>query len=178
VALPEFVLALPLRVNRVTEPVPRWEHDARLIGLVRKARPDWQRGRLNLPGGRLEPGEDPAAAMERELREETGLVRRPELATRVGGVIRGPGRVIHCGVVPVPPPPAGRRPPPGGDEPFEWYPWARARVDPDLIPNLRVVVPLLLAGVAGWEIWNDSGGLELRVVLPTLPDRSPSPGTV
>lgn len=45
------------------------------IALVRVERPDgtWR----DLPGGALEPGEDDAAALVRELGEETGLVVRP-----------------------------------------------------------------------------------------------------
>jgi len=41
--------------------------------LVRKNRPAWQAGRLNGIGGKVEPGENPAEAMVREFREETGL---------------------------------------------------------------------------------------------------------
>lgn len=41
--------------------------------LLRKARPAWQAGYLNGPGGKLEDGESPAQAMTREFLEETGL---------------------------------------------------------------------------------------------------------
>jgi len=53
-------LAVPLRDGRVL--VARRRDDAH------------QGGRWEFPGGRVEPGEAPAAAARRELAEETGLV--------------------------------------------------------------------------------------------------------
>jgi len=43
------------------------------IALVRKNRPDWQRGMLNGIGGKVEYGEIPVDAMKREFLEETGV---------------------------------------------------------------------------------------------------------
>lgn len=47
--------------------------DAGRVALVRKARPAWQAGKWNGIGGKIEPGETPAAAMRREFSEEAGL---------------------------------------------------------------------------------------------------------
>lgn len=49
-----------------------FDHDLERVLLVRKARPEWQVGRLNGVGGKVEEGESPRAAMEREFAEETG----------------------------------------------------------------------------------------------------------
>lgn len=43
------------------------------VALIEKTKPEWQRGRLNGIGGKIELGETPQAAMEREFREETGV---------------------------------------------------------------------------------------------------------
>ena len=42
------------------------------VVLIRKNKPDWQRGLLNGVGGKIEPGETPHDAMVREWKEETG----------------------------------------------------------------------------------------------------------
>lgn len=42
------------------------------VALICKERPDWQKGKWNGIGGRIEPTELPHAAMRREFREETG----------------------------------------------------------------------------------------------------------
>lgn len=41
--------------------------------LIEKNRPDWQKGKLNGVGGKIEPGETPMEAMIREFEEEAGL---------------------------------------------------------------------------------------------------------
>ncbi|WP_409332171.1 NUDIX hydrolase [Trujillonella humicola] len=63
-------------------------HDAggRLLLIRRGADPG--RGLWSVPGGRVEPGETPAEAVEREVREETGLQVR---AGAVVGRLRIPG---------------------------------------------------------------------------------------
>jgi ADP-ribose pyrophosphatase YjhB (NUDIX family) len=55
--------------------------------LVRRGRPPAQ-GRWSLPGGRVEPGETPAQAAVREVREETGL---DVVVSRLVGSVRRPG---------------------------------------------------------------------------------------
>ena len=48
--------------------------DRRRVVLMRKTRPAWQAGRVNALGGKLAAGESAAAAAEREVREEAGVV--------------------------------------------------------------------------------------------------------
>jgi 8-oxo-dGTP diphosphatase len=62
------------------------DESGRLL-VIRRGRPPGE-GLWSIPGGRVEPGESDAAAVVRELREETGL------AVRVGapaGVVHRPG---------------------------------------------------------------------------------------
>jgi len=42
------------------------------VALIRKLRPEWQKGCLNGIGGKIESGESPKEAMIREFTEETG----------------------------------------------------------------------------------------------------------
>jgi ADP-ribose pyrophosphatase len=50
---------------------------AREVVLVREFRPGPEEWLLELPGGHVDPGEDPAAAAARELYEETGFEATP-----------------------------------------------------------------------------------------------------
>jgi 8-oxo-dGTP diphosphatase len=43
------------------------------VVLIEKTKPDWQKGKLNLPGGHIEPGETSAECMRREFKEECGV---------------------------------------------------------------------------------------------------------
>lgn len=43
------------------------------VALIRKNHPEWQAGKLNAIGGKVEAGEDPRVAMAREFEEEAGV---------------------------------------------------------------------------------------------------------
>jgi 8-oxo-dGTP diphosphatase len=45
------------------------------IALIKKKRPEWQKGRLNGIGGHIEKNEVPHDAMYREFEEEAGIER-------------------------------------------------------------------------------------------------------
>lgn len=125
--------------------------NAEEVLLVLKNRPPWQAGRYNLPGGKIEEGETPEEAAIRELKEETGLESFLPNCVAVMGRIFGPWGVVYCVKVPVSPS-APIRPREGETEIFSWMQWHKVRNNKLLIPNLRVIIPLMMTGVVGWEI--------------------------
>lgn len=119
--------------------------------LVLKNKPAWQAGKLNLIGGKLDPGETPIQAAVRELREETGL--SPVSTPAKLGTIQGTWGTVHCvriGVYYDMP-----RPGPGETEIVSWMDWREVRESELLMPNLKVIVPLMMAGVGGWQITDE-----------------------
>ena len=63
--------------------------------LIRKLRPDWQAGRLNGIGGRIDPGEDPRTAMSRECRQECGLAIDPQDWHPLAAVYKAERFLVH-----------------------------------------------------------------------------------
>ena len=66
--------------------------DAQEVVLIQKNRPEWQAGKLNGVGGKIEEGETPLNAMQREFFEETGVEIQDweEFA-----IIQGPEYIVH-----------------------------------------------------------------------------------
>ncbi|MGY1813477.1 NUDIX hydrolase [Blastococcus sp. SYSU D00820] len=119
-------------------------HDAagRLLMIRRGTEPG--RGLWSVPGGRVEPGETLAAAVEREVLEETGLrVRAGEPVGRV----RIPGRGVEYDVVDLACTLADDRPKPvAGDDADDV-----AFVDAATLAGLSCT-PGLLATLGGWGV--------------------------
>lgn len=118
--------------------------DSGRLLLVRRGRPP-SAGLWSVPGGRVEPGESDAAAVVRELFEETGLTVRP--GPLVGSVERpGPGGVTYeifdYAAT------AGPGAPRAGDDAtaVRWAGPAELRALP--------LVPGLLDALAAWGIWD------------------------
>lgn len=124
------------------------------IVLVEKLKPEWQCGLLNLPGGKIEAGETPEEAACRELKEETALDAVAADA-KVLGVIEGDDFAVHvvsCGY---------RSQWWNGekqearkmtDEEVVTLDFRVALNDPRLIPNLKIIIPLCMANLAGWRL--------------------------
>ncbi len=55
-----------------------FNEDKTQVALVRKTRPEWQAGKLNGPGGKVESGETYDQTMSREFEEEVGGETNPE----------------------------------------------------------------------------------------------------
>lgn len=64
------------------------------VALIRKRRPQWQSGRLNGIGGKVEGSEPLVLAMSREFYEETGVQIEPE-KWRAVGVMGKASWVVH-----------------------------------------------------------------------------------
>lgn len=64
-------------------------HERPRVVLIRKVKPEWQAGRLNGVGGKMELGESPQEAMAREFFEEAG-VQIPAEDWQVFSVMRFP----------------------------------------------------------------------------------------
>lgn len=132
---------------------PRNHHGEKELLIIYKARPAWQRNRINLPGGKMEDcdGGDPIKAALRELMEETGFDTDENLCSVVGKIVdRVADLVVHVVSVPLIRPKTDPRE--GETERFAWRRWRHLRSNRRLIPNLRVIIPLVLNGVSGWCI--------------------------
>jgi len=117
------------------------DRDGRLL-LIRRGHPPAE-GLWSLPGGRVEPGEDDATAVAREVAEETGLAVKP--VRLVGSVLRDtPGGDVFeiydyaCAVT------GGRVQ--AGDDAADaaWFPAAELRRLP--------TSPGLLEALTGWGV--------------------------
>lgn len=134
-----------------------FDTERRRVWLVRKQRPEWQKGRLNGIGGKIEPGETALDAIVREFAEETGYRLAPE---RWEEIVRLDHRA-RDGVI------AFFRavavsddefviPHTVTDEPIHFFPVLDIlSLRTDVLPGLRVEIPIAL----------DTSGIALPVLL-------------
>lgn len=142
--------------------------------LLYKNRPSWQAGKLNLPGGQIEQGETVVEAAIRETKEETGLTIQAYGVEECGQIIDGES-VIHCvrSGRPVVTSQRGWELETKEDQIPEWMHWCLVKDDPRLIPNLKLIIPLMEMDVKGWEIHDDyrskTGELhEIKIKIPDI----------
>lgn len=143
--------------------------------LVHKNKPDWQKGKLNLVGGKVEEGEDAIACALRELKEEAGLEPWDFQKNLYCGHIQGTDCIVHCVRLDVDP--VGSRwllPREEETEKVEWFTFKEAWADSRLMPNLRIIVPLMHLGVTGWTLIDKSSSSTLHEVEVILPLSQPN----
>jgi 8-oxo-dGTP pyrophosphatase MutT (NUDIX family) len=138
--------------------------------LIEKNRPDFQRGRFNLIGGKIEEGETWAEAALRELQEESGLEVPEGYRPVKYGEIVGSGGKVHCVKVGV----HWDQPQPRAEETelVSWHDWDEIRDSPKLMCNLRVIIPFFITGVIGWVICDEgpsSGQMKHSFMVTSYP---------
>lgn len=138
--------------------------------LIEKNRPEWQKGKFNLVGGKIEPGENPMDAALREFHEEAGIKadKIKEL-----GMISGTWGEIYCyniyldkDVVS-----SSDFPRVCDGETLFWKPWDEIKNSHRLMPNLKVIIPLCMAEFENWLIVDEgpSEGIAYHSFNVTVP---------
>jgi len=121
--------------------------DESRVVLIEKKRPSWQAGKLNGVGGKIEPGETPHEAMQREFLEEAGLnINNWELGVvmsgstwKMSGKTVGPRWKVYFF--------SAYGPTSGAQTQTDEIIWIASRstiLSEKVIPNLRWLIPLCL----------------------------------
>lgn len=113
--------------------------DFKNVLLIEKVRPEWQRGKLNFPGGHIEDGETCSECVAREFLEETELNILPSEWLYIGK-INNPGNYYvdvlaavcnNMGAIQSP-----------TDETASWY--SVDRLPENVVSNIRWLVPFAI----------------------------------
>lgn len=107
--------------------------------LIHKTHPEWQAGKINGIGGKIEPGETPVDCIVRETAEETGLVIPKDQWTPVGVLSSAEWEVsvfgaVYTGSLAQAKSLTGER--------IEWI--AHAQLPKNVIYNLRWLIPMTM----------------------------------
>ncbi len=116
--------------------------DTDWVVLIDKISPQWQKGRLNLPGGEIEPDEKIIDAACRELEEETDLISQSSQC-RVLGKMFGDDWIVYVVLCPFQGPFKVRYN--GPERPLVVSLHQVLCVGSRILPELRTIIPLCIA---------------------------------
>lgn len=128
--------------------------DFEFVALIRKNRPEWQKGKYNGIGGHVEPGELPKEAMVREFKEEAGVLEEDWIHYCS---LKGPFGYVHfykaTGDL--------RKLQTMTDEPIHVFPVKHFH-KAGVIPNLKWLIPMALNGDVqiAYVEWKDQNAPE------------------
>lgn len=124
------------------------------ILMIEKQKPNWMKGKLNLLGGKIELNESSKNAAIRELKEESGLVPIDENCVEWMGDIIGDFGEVNCWKIQT----TTNLLNPRKEEVEQvfWVDWDTLKDDIRLIPNLKIIIPLIVGGCKKWKINCDS----------------------
>lgn len=125
-----YVLGFAFRPHDV------WEDG---VVLIRKTKPDWQAGKLNGVGGKIEEDESPVAAMVREFEEETGHKTVGDDWTYVTRLSFGDGTQIYVYATNLPPEAIVKT---TTEERVKLTALVSIPGSPEIIPNLEWLIPM------------------------------------
>ena len=143
------------------------------IIFVMKKRPEWQKGKFNLVGGKIEEGENEEQAALRELKEETGYKPHKNYPNLIkSGVLENKdGSKVYCfkAIVDVF---EKLHPTPGEGETelIKWCNWGLMKTDNRLINNLRIIVPLMINDICDWKLIEVSPDIDDEFIIK-LPNK-------
>ena len=132
--------------------------------LILKDRPERQKNRLNLPGGKIELGETPEEAAARELFEETGI--KPYQKPKILGRIVGTWGMVYCADIPI----RWQEPAPRPEETEKpmWLFWNDLLQDRRLMPNLLIIIPIMHAYLKDWVVHDQGVAANLETISHTV----------
>ena len=119
--------------------------------LMHKLKPEWQAGKLNGLGGKIEEGEDALACIVREIQEESNLVTQKSAWKEIGILHGVDGEVIFFGLVYSGPESAAQN---SEEETIAWY--DVEALPANIVPNLAWLIPITLSKLKneGMEYFN------------------------
>lgn len=135
----EYVLTLSTRVFQTTIEAL----------VVLKDRPEFQRGRYNLPGGKIELNESPWHTAKRELLEETGYEAKN---VSLMGRIFSNNDIVYCFNAELYHPYYPIKSQAGETEIVSWIKLEELLHSPKLMPNLFAIIPMMICECKEWIV--------------------------